>query len=140
MTTDKESTLLASAEMGEYNDCSVIALALTTHLSYNEAHRLMSSCGRVNNEGAHYETWVGAFDRAGYRLRDITKLITASRAFELNGEPFFKYGNTYVVYIDGHLLPIRQRKVYDWAYNTNYKVREVYEVVRKRPPTLNVGT
>lgn len=40
---------------GERNDCTVRALTLATHLTYEQAHALMAKHGRKNGHGAHVE-------------------------------------------------------------------------------------
>ncbi len=55
----------------EKKDCTVRALSNTTGMSYNEAHAIMKSHGRLDGHGAYPEQWGPAYLKAGFQLEAV---------------------------------------------------------------------
>jgi len=126
MAYSKERVFSTSVSYGEKNDCTVKALALSTKLSYEDAHELLRLRGRKNGRGCHSYVWGPAFNDAGYTL--VPVFIKAKTVMGIEKDPNFKKSNNYVVLVRGHILAVRDKKVLDWTNGRRHRILAVYKV------------
>lgn len=119
-----------SRSMNEHDDCAVKALALSTALSYSDAHALLKKHGRKNRAGTGFQAITRpAFREAGYALIDVTSKIEAKtvRTFSRLNLPM---SSNYVIRTARHILAARSNVVLDWTDGRMHRIIEVYKVVK----------
>lgn len=128
MAHSKTQVLKQSEKFGEHNDCTVKALALTTKLSYEEAHEALKREGRKEGKGAYSYQWKAAFKNSGY---DLVRVIdfTAKTVMGIPKDKKFKKSYKYLVRVRGHVLAVRNNEVLDWTEGRRHRIQEVYKVV-----------
>ena len=114
----------ASRRAKESNDCAVFALALTTHLSYEEAQLLLRKHGRLRGKGAP-PNWINAFKEAGYELEWFSSDWPTIKSFEKAGIP---KDVKYLIRTNGHALAAARGKVLDWTKGRQHHIKEIYKV------------
>lgn len=129
MAYSKDEVFARSDSVGEHNDCTVKALALTTRHSYDSAHAILTEAGRKKGRGPSWYQWRAAFPLAGYHLLDITHKIKAKTITTLEREGLPKL-HCYVVEVRGHVVAMRGGKVLDWTQGRRYRINRVLRVVK----------
>lgn len=110
-------------KLGCYNDCSVIALAASTNISYIKAHNIYKSLGRKDNKGSCDSTIFAAFREAKQFLMPINCKAKTVKGFEKELDP----KKTYLVFVSGHVLCIKNAKVEDFASKLS-RIQKLFEV------------
>lgn len=120
-----------SIALGERNDCTVKAVALTAKVDYAVAHKALSKAGRRKGSGAYRHQQVIALEAIGAKRvvletpmqpngsRYTTKTITKA----LPGK-----GNFYV-FTARHALAVIDGVVEDWSATRAKRVTEVWEII-----------
>lgn len=137
---DYTSLTIESKKLNERNDCTVKAFAIVTGCSYNEAHWEMKKAGRPNRKGLptllvnrrirkedipdHNERMIAALKRKGFKVQKVgcnSKTVrTLGRNIKSNGR--------FLVFVRGHVLAIKDKKVHDWTDGRCHRIRSVWKV------------
>jgi len=119
----------AAERAGESNDCSVKALALTTKLTYGQAHKALRKLGRKKRKGTSLSALLAAYEDVGYSAKPID--FRAKTVATVPKDPSFQAGESYLVHVRGHVLAVQGRDVLDWTAGRRYRILTVYHVVPK---------
>ena len=117
----------------ETNDCAVVALAQTTGITYQDAHRACKREGRVNRGGMYMTELRRAFDRLGFTLDPYPfegkTLNTVVLSLPNCASFLINTTNHFTAYVNGKWLdhtPINRRRavnVYQVIKNENKNKR-----------------
>lgn len=127
----------------EDNDCTVKALALTTGISYAEAHKLLASLGRVNGKGFSSFLTREAVAHTGKRIRQVKVIeeivhqypgkhknkLRATTHQPARFPGAWKNGKTYMAFTKGHVLAIVDGVVHDWTSEKSFYILNMWEVL-----------
>jgi hypothetical protein len=127
---------IAAKSMGEYNDCSVRALAATTDYSYRQAHEIVRTItNRKRRKSAkNFGRYLRCFTESGYSLKAIdyspAKTIRTFQRLELPGK--------YLVIVSNgsHVLGVTDGEVIDWANNRCHHLFGVFKVEKSDQPVI----
>lgn len=142
-STSLQSKLTAASyALGESNDCTVRALAVTTGVAYEVAHAALAAAGRKNGKGTHFQVQLAALRALGF-----TMVAVDSRAL-INQYPGVHKGLRNVtthhperfptafagmgpalLYTPGHVAGMTEGVVHDWTRGKAVRVRGIYRVV-----------
>lgn len=141
---DWVSTRMIGQKMNERNDCTVIALSLTTGISYPRALAALAEVGREPGLGAYKHEWLNALDNLGFRTEEINKQRIINRyppRWQHRGvttysprrfpEAFEWMKGSYIFHCFAHVSAFVGGQVLDWAAEVPKPVIEVLEVFRK---------
>lgn len=118
----------------ERNDCTVRALAATTHLTYVEAYQALAAAGRRPNGRIRPSRWQAVFGTVGYTLTGmIDQGIDGKTILSVQRQLSMRPGK-YLVLVSGHVLAIVNGLVHDWAAGRRHRVLAVWQV-RKQEAT-----
>lgn len=120
-------------ELGETNDCSVVALTHGTGLDYRQVHAAMKKAGRRNRRGAYLHQVEAAARSLGFELKDVSAdVLPPFRRVTVNRIPaYLDRTKNYFVHVRKHFLCVKEGKVADWTEGRRHQVRRVYEIVKK---------
>jgi hypothetical protein len=135
--------LQESKKAGEINDCSVKAFAVVTGYSYKEAHWEMKKAGRPDRKGLpillkgrkiyrkedipdYNERMIQVLKRKGFRVR---KVECNSKTVRTLGRNIKRNGN-FLVFVRGHVLAIKDKKVIDWTEGRCHRIQSVWQVAK----------
>lgn len=123
-----------SAEVGERGDCSVRALAAAIgddSTSYDLAHECMELAGRERRKGAKtIGQCVKAFEIAGFICQEVQKSYPNAKTTKSAERNLPKTG-TYLVYVRGHVLTIKNGRVYCDSKGRQHRVKKIYRVTSR---------
>jgi hypothetical protein len=122
----------ASRAMGEYNDCSVKAVAVVLGLSYADAHLWLDMSGRQHREGMVLSDILRAIVSYGATIkvnypywndptRKIKTPITLARYGPKNGR--------WLVSTRGHVFAYADGVIVDWTKDRLHRIRCAYRIV-----------
>ena len=129
MAYSKDSVFKCSEKMNEDRDCSVKALALTTHLSYEKAHQILKEQGRKPRRGVPMMSIQCSFAMAGYKLVDVTSKINA-KTVKSFGNLKLPKTNKYLISTSGHIVAARSNNVLDWTKWRQHRIKRVYRGIK----------
>jgi hypothetical protein len=130
-TAPRFTKLHAIAEsLGESNDCTVKALALTTGIGYHEAHATMKAHGRPDGRGWYmsapkywgmpYCVTLSVLAVHGHTAREIPLSVLRARAGVENltigrVASMLPRRGRYLVWVRGHILAVVNGQIEDWT-------------------------
>jgi hypothetical protein len=121
---------MSKLEDYENHDCGVIALSMTTGVSYDECHAMLKKHGRKNRCGTKNSTMSRAGHDLGFYLKKIYIHPLKAKQYTMitvaNG---LLRSTLYIIFISGHYAPFIDGVVRDWSNGTRCRVKWVYEVV-----------
>lgn len=111
-----------------YNDssfCSVISIATACNQAYGKAYHTLKREGRRDNQGVLLPQIMNAIDKLGYKAT----LVDGFENKQVKSMPSLlgKTGS-YMVFIRGHVLTIRDGEVCDWSDGRAHRVKRVYKI------------
>ena len=113
--------------LDERNDCSVIALAITTGESYGACWNALKDAGRPHQAGALITEMHAAAEALGYLLVDVTtsypEVKSTRTATKLPKNRSFLFVST------DHVSPVKGGKVADWAGGRRFRTEKIFQVV-----------
>lgn len=115
---------------GETQDCSVMAIALTYDISYQESHRALAKCGRIAGHGfytRHALSYLTEQYGIAHTYIDLPKQLNGSRYTNKTIANFLPVGN-YLIFVKGHVLPMINGKIYDWSDGRKFVVKRVCRI------------
>lgn len=127
----------------ERYDCSVVALTLVSELTYREMHAEFQSLGRKRNKRT--SRWLTVTLMAKHLM--ISQLSQKALR-QPNGSRYTvksiaaKYRKgTYIVFLNSHVLAMKDGVVADWSAGRRHRVSEMYQVVStiKEPTPRAIG-
>ena len=125
----------ASKRMGETNDCSVKAVAMSGRVSYAIAHAKCKEHGRKPKRGMSEIHILFVLRSMGF---DVT-LIRNRNQRQKNGSKFTPKtvgsvckSGYYVAFTRNHVLPVINGEVYDWTSGRNHHITTIWKITRKR--------
>ncbi len=129
-----------ATEIGERNDCSVIAAAAACSVSYERAHDACRKMGRSTGRGMLTRDIARAVESLGFDLLDVTAQIrraggrtvrTAGRLLQTAGHGTDTTG--YLVFTRGHVAGynVSIGHIIDWTADRQHRVVGVYRVNRR---------
>lgn len=118
-----------SESMNESNDCTVIALAIATESSYQDAHKVLSILGRKPRHGMNSRTiktmmQIGA--KMLGRVVDNTPTYPTSTTMATVGERY-PHGR-WLVICRGHIAALVDGQVQDWTAGRKHRVKMMLRV------------
>ena len=109
------------------NNCSVVAVAVTTGVAYGAAFKALEKAGRVRGRGASTSQIVKALDYLGYKTRTVLEDFKTVRTVT---DRLPSTGN-FLAYVPSHVLSIRNGRVIDWTEGRRHRIYTVKEVIKK---------
>lgn len=140
--TDKYRAIrMGSSELGETNDCAVVAIAIACNVTYAEAHAELERLGRRRRRGTfmhHTEQAVAKFGKKLERVEPRSFLDTypgvhkgthhVTTHHPRRFPQCFDKNKTYLFRTSRHILAVTGGVVHDWTINTAKRVIQIYEV------------
>ncbi len=133
----------AGDQMGERNDCAVIALAIVCGVSYEKAWSTLNELGRRKRGGTFRFHTLQAIKSLGKRLervhladmiasypkphRNVLKSVTTHHPARF--PKAWKDGRTYLIFTSTHALAVQDGVCHDWSASNALRVEEIFEVV-----------
>lgn len=124
----------------ERNDCTVIALAVTTEVPYRQVHTALKKRGRKDRCGSYRRQWLGAvrdlgfvykeLDLRGYAGRTVRSIETELRCYHL--------GQKILVKVRGHLMGFDGERFQDHARGSLRRVRQMWVVTPGNVPAPTI--
>lgn len=127
--------------LGEDNDCTVKAIAITTGVPYKKVHAALKKAGRKDGKGATtFQMW-SACEKLGFKMVAIPKVdflkkypksanlknITTNHPEKFN--KVWKDGKNYIFSCSKHVAAVVDGVNHDWTVGRFMRVKTVYEVV-----------
>ena len=128
--------------LGEYNDCTVKAIAITTGVDYKKVHDALKNVGRKDRKGATIWQMQRACLDLGFQMKSVSskaimnkyptagqklKNITTNHPERFNKA--WKDGKNYILSCRSHVAAVVDGANHDWTLGRKYRVNIVYEVV-----------
>lgn len=121
----------SSNKAGEYNDCTVKAVAMACRVSYKDAHAACKRLGRRDRRGMVSMSVLLVARHLGFNVTPVKNLK------QKNGSKFTAMsvgvkckGGYYMAFVNGHVLPVVNGVVYDWTNGRKHHVKEVWKITR----------
>jgi hypothetical protein len=114
--------------MGENNDCSVIALAVSCDLSYKDAHEILSQKGRKTGKGVLTNEILSAVVIAGKTHQNVTEIFKHNYGKTVGSIEKAGLKETYLVITSGHVLTMKDGKALDWTSGRSHRIQSVYRI------------
>ena len=112
-------------KMNETNDCSIIAVAITTRRSYAEVHKVFKRLGRKPRRGVHMHTIRSAFSILGFDLEKSEYKGKTAKTLRVPTK------DMYVALTASHILAVQFGLVKDWTAERRHRINNVYRVVER---------
>lgn len=116
----------AAQKLGETNDCTVKALAISAQISYGKAHFIMGSVGRKDKKGANMRQIVAALNKIRVTPLDKSDIKVARQELGRRVTPktFAKLHPTgsYYCVTCSHAIAIRNGVVEDWTAERKHQI------------------
>lgn len=107
-----------SDAVGEFNDCTVKALAVVTEKPYILCKNVLEVCGRNYQEGVNINIQCQALKILGAKSELIetpgATVLTVVRELK-------RRGGKYLIYTDGHVTGFNETTVIDWVKEDSRK-------------------
>lgn len=127
--------------LGENNDCTVKAIAITTGIPYKKVHAELKKVGRKDGKGATIWQMQNACEKLGFKMVAVPKKnflekypkstnlknITTNHPEKFN--KVWKDGKKYIFSTAKHVAAVIDGVNHDWTLGRKYRVKIVYEVV-----------
>lgn len=113
-----------------YNDkghCSVVTVAVACGVAYGRALKEMTAAGRKHRQGASIIQIHHAINKLGYSLK-VVRLGKNGTVSTLTNKLPNK--GTYIAFVKGHVLTVRDGVVIDWSEGRRHRIIEVLEVIK----------
>lgn len=111
------------------NDCTVIAVAVTTGISYEEAQTGLGILGRRRNHGCNSQIYHSLIRQIGFNIDRIRVASKTVRTVER--ELAEKWGGCKVlINVRGHVLAWDGAKVVDWSAGRGHRIRDCYLIYK----------
>ena len=111
-------------------DCTVIAYAIVTGISYAEAHDALRRAGRRHGEGF----WLQHPSNLNKLLREQNCKAVEIGLHSVKGKTTktidLPRDHRYLVFVRSHVLAVQFGLVKDWSYKRNLRIQEVYRIER----------
>ena len=109
------------------NNCSVVAVAVSTGVAYGAAFKALEKAGRARGKGATTGQIREALDYLGYTTRTVVEYFKTVRTVT----DYLPSTGNFIAYTQGHVLSIRNGRVIDWTEGRRHKVYTASEVIKK---------
>jgi len=112
------------------NNCTVVTTAIAANVPYGKAFNLLKSLGRQTGKGipfAQIDKYV--FKELGYNLIKQGDSSTRWGTVSTITNKLPSKG-TFIAYVRGHVLTIRDGIVMDWTEGRRHRIKRVYQVVK----------
>jgi len=117
-----------SRMMKEKSDCAVKAVAIAAGIHYVDVHGMMASEGRRHRDGTPNPITYSVLEMLGFRLDDVTNKYKA-RTVRTLGREMKNVSGSYLVWVRGHILCIRDGEVCDWTNGRLHRIQKIAKVV-----------
>jgi len=131
-----------SKSLGEDNDCTVKAIAITTGIPYKKVHETLKKGGRGDGKCATLSQMQNACLDLGFKMKNIP-LETIKEKYPAAGRKLksittnhpelfnkaWKDGKNYILHCRGHVAAVIDGVNHDWTFGRKYRVNNIYEVV-----------
>jgi hypothetical protein len=116
-----------------YNDtntCTVVTTAIAANVPYGRAFNLLKSFGRETGKGVPFALIDRqVFRELGFKLIKQGDFNTRWGTVSTITKKLPSKG-TFIAYVRGHVLTIRDGVVMDWTEGRRHRIRNVYQVVK----------
>ena len=133
----------------EANDCTVVAISIACHVTYDVAHAALAAQGRKNGRGTFAHQQKAAIESLGYEItteiwsksgrQQIIDLYPGShkklqnitthhpRRFHAAWKQFCG-DRVVLLYSKGHVSAVKDGQLHDWAINRALRVKKIWIV------------
>ena len=127
-----------SVQVGETNDCSVVAFSIAFEISYKTSHAMHAKYGRKPRCGTSYKTHVlcvNEMELQGYTTEEIIprkvyerygKVIQGKYSLKSIGAAYPE--GRYLVKVRGHILAMVDGVIEDWSEGRKLQVKTIIKV------------
>lgn len=124
----------ASLAAGEHNDCTVIATALVTGWSYEDARRYTAELGRKPRSGFRTALIAGALERDGFGVTPVPAARAGGAQYTMTTIGRRYRSGRYFVRVKQHVAALIDGQVLDWTAGRRHRVTHVWKVEGSMPP------
>jgi hypothetical protein len=117
-----------SRSYGETNDCTVKAVAIVTHSTYDDAWAELARRGRRPGRGANQGQWLPAVKNLGHNYVEVTGHYQSKTIRTLAKE--LPKGERFLVTVQGHLLAFDGETIADWTRGRLHRVKQIWHVAK----------
>jgi hypothetical protein len=138
----------AADNHGEWNDCTVISIALATNTPYDRVHEILKRLGRKKGKGTSIANMMECCEELGYHMRSWTSgeylevIRTYPKAWHATvitthqprrcPKAWAPYRNRALIFHTArHVAAVINSEVQDWSINNSLRVNRIYEVTKK---------
>lgn len=144
---DFEDIRRASDKIGEWNDCTVVAVALATNTPYETVHKMLADLGRVKGRGTSIANMKEVCLKLGYEMKawSMQEYINMLHAYPKSWRATVitthqprrcpkawapLKDRRFIFHTARHVAAVIDAKVHDWSINNSLRVNTVYEVTK----------
>ena len=107
--------------------CSVIAIATACNQAFGKAYHTMKRQGRPHAKGAQMFEILGALKELGFNANRVSGF----EGKQVKSMPsLLPKTGSYMVFIRGHVLTVKNGEVCDWTEGRAHRVVSVYKIER----------
>ena len=119
---------------GEYNDCTVKALAIATGLPYDDAHKALADLGRKPRRGCYWHQ-VGekAANALGFNMRQLTADEYNCKTIKTAGRDKALSSGVYTIHMRGHVAAMIDGEVIDHTADGLRRIQYIHEFTKAAP-------
>jgi hypothetical protein len=132
--TDYKAMRDCSNRFKENKDCAVIATAIVTRTSYEEAHALLKKFGRQNGRGTKFMSITQpAIESIGYTVTEVKNNKQQNGSYytpKTIGQKLTK--GYYLCRVKGHIFAVVNGEVLDWTKGRRHRIIAINQVTKKR--------
>lgn len=141
----------------ESNDCTVIALAIATGKTYEQAHGALALRGRNHRKGVLMAAFWKALDDLGFTEKEVYRHSLIQNSEILNDylkdderervnkmrrtrwakgrtmksiEAHLPKRGVYLIQTSTHILCVRAGQIHDWTKNRKHRITHVHHIMR----------
>lgn len=129
MYDDKFGKLERDAySIGERNDCSVKAVAITCRTNYETAHEMLASLGRRKGCGVFNYAILKAIEALGFK---VVRMDSPAKTLGTVAKHLQR--GYYLVFVRGHVAAVHNGTIHDWTdEGSRRRVIYVWKIERKK--------
>lgn len=104
--------------------CAVVAVAVSCGVGYGKAYHTLRRLGRVHGQGTYRHQTLGALEELGRKVTPIKGLAGK----QVRTLPRVLGKGMFLVFVNRHVLCVRDGDVVDWTAGRAHRVREVWQI------------
>lgn len=116
--------------LGDFNDCTVRALAHIFDITYDESHDIMEELGRKQKKGFRLKPYMMGLKLAGHKFKSVP-FRPMGRNMNLKAFADMNKEGSFLVFTRGHVQTLVQGKYHDHSFKPKDEILGAYELIGK---------